>query len=419
MEWIEVSGGRPLNGVLKVQGSKNAALPILAGSLLHKGRTILHHCPRIQDVDSMVAILRKLGCEVVWEADSLSIDAGKLKSFHVPHQWGERMRSSVILLGSLLGRMGKADLPYPGGCTIGERPIDIHLAALSEMGVRIISREKSLEAVAEELTGQRLRLRFPSVGATENVILAAVLANGRTILENGAREPEIEELCRFLKGKGAKIEEKEGVYVIDGVEELSDSEFCLVSDRIVAGTYLFAAAATRGAICLEDAPVRHMTAVLDALRRMGAVIRIGGGKLLMDGRRAVMPIPYLKTEPYPGFPTDLQSPLLAALAVAEGESCVEETIFEARFHVIRHLNRMGADIRIDGNRALLSGVGRLHGTYVKAEELRGGAALLAAALAAEGTTLMEEPGYIRRGYEDIFADLGALGASIRHHQYGG
>lgn len=407
-------GGRPLEGSVVIQGSKNAALPVLAGALLHRGTTVLYHCPKITDVKYMLKILEVLGCRVKWTEDTLMIDAGNADRFAVPAELGERMRSSVILLGSLLGRNGKAQLPYPGGCTIGKRPIDLHLAALEKMGVFFDNQKEFLQGTSQNLHGAEIRLPFPSVGATENVILSAVLAEGKTILKGAAKEPEIGELCRFLNEKGAKISGMgTSELTIEGVRELQDSSHTLSADRIVAGTYLLGGVLTKGTLFLEKAPAGELSALLSILKKMGALVKTSPRGIYLDGSNAVHPIPLVTTEPYPGFPTDLQSQLMAALTMAEGESVLKEQIFEARFQIVPQLWRMGADIVTEGNQATIRGVKELHGTYVKAKELRGGAALVLAALGACGTTIIQDEGYISRGYEDIGRDLRKLHAAVR------
>ena len=414
MAWYEVRGGRPLDGAVKIQGSKNGALPVLAGALLHRGRTVLHNCPGITDVGYTLEILRSLGCSVTVEKDALILDAAGLDRNRVPESLGEKMRSSVILLGSLLGRFGEAYLPYPGGCTIGKRPIDLHLKMLSEMGVIFTEEERGLKAGCRRLSGAELSLPFPSVGATENVILAAVLAEGVTVLSGAAREPEISELCRFLRGKGARIEgDGTETIRIEGVSSLEDSEFIFSSDRIVAGTYLFGGVLTRGRVFLEGAEAGTLTEVLKVIEKTGAVVHTSPRGIFLDAREAFLPVGRVETSPYPGFPTDLQSALLSAMTVARGKSEIEENIFAARFQTAAQLRRMGADLEIKGNRALIRGVSSLHGTFVRAKELRGGAALVLAALGAEGTTLIQDDGYIERGYEDLLRDLGALGACMQ------
>ena len=394
MEYFEITGGTPLHGSITLQGSKNAALPLMAASILHPGRTTLHHVPAIRDVDVMIEILENIGCTVQKDNGTLIIDAAKAEHFEVAASLGERMRSTIILLGSMLGRAGRAKMPFPGGCIIGMRPIDIHITSLGKMGAVFEETDGMLCAVTDGLCGSRIHLRFPSVGATENVILAAVYARGRTRIENCAKEPEIAELCRFLREKGAKIEgEGTSCILVEGVSHLRDSTYMLMPDRIVAGTYLFAAAATRGEICLEGMRPSDMESVL-------------------DGRKAINPLPVVCTETYPGFPTDLQSQLLATLCVARGRSVIRECIFEERFRIAPWLNRMGADVTTDGREAVIEGKAHLSGQMVKAQELRGGAALVIAALMAQGITRVYGSAFIERGYEDLAGDLRKLGAVI-------
>lgn len=414
MDCIEIIGGRPLHGEVSVQGSKNGALPILAGAVLHKGITVLHNCPKILDVMYMIQILQELGCQVWWQESSLYIDASRLSASHVSAELGEKMRSSVILMGSLLGRVGEAWIPYPGGCVIGARPVDIHIDALQKMQVYVEESEGLLHVRTEGIKGDRVRFKYPSVGATENIILAAVLGEGVTEIQGGAIEPEIIELCGFLNSKGAKIDIT-GDYLIriEGVSELLDSEYKLMPDRIVAGTYLMAAVATRGCISLRNVPVGQLTEVLKILQQMGAWIEYDKAILKIDASRADIPVKILETMPYPGFPTDLQSPLMAALCLANGRSHIIESVFEARFKAAGQLNRMGARITIDGQEAIIDGVAALKGVQVIAPELRGGAALVIAGLAAEGQTQVLSSHFIDRGYEDISRDFRLLGADIR------
>ncbi len=413
MTWYEVSGGRPLDGAVKIQGSKNAALPVLAGALLHKGRTVLHNCPDITDVRYTLEILESLGCTVWWEKDTLILDAAGLNETKVPEKLGEKMRSSVIFLGSLLGRCKEAVLPYPGGCTIGKRPIDLHLHLLTQMGAIFQEEEQLLKAWSTGLCGTGLVLPFPSVGTTENVILAAVLADGVTVLSGAAKEPEIAELCRFLRGKGARIEgDGTDIIRVEGVTALQDSEFTIGSDRIVAGTYLFGGVLTRGRILLSGAEAGSLGEVLHVIRKTGAVVKTAPKEIFLEAGEAFLPVGKVITRPYPGFPTDLQSALLSAMTVAQGRSEIEERIFEARFQTADQLRRMGADLEIKGNRARIRGVSSLRGAFVRAKELRGGAALVLAALGAEGTTRIQDDGYMERGYEDLAGDLRMLGACI-------
>ena len=413
MEYFEITGGTPLHGSITLQGSKNAALPLMAASILHPGRTTLHHVPAIRDVDVMIEILENIGCTVQKDKGTLIIDAAKAEHFEVAASLGERMRSTIILLGSMLGRAGRAKMPFPGGCIIGMRPIDIHITSLGKMGAVFEETDGMLCAVTDGLCGTRIHLRFPSVGATENVILAAVYARGRTRIENCAKEPEIAELCRFLREKGAKIEgEGTSCILVEGVSHLRDSTYTLMPYRIVAGTYLFAAAATRGEICLEGMRPSDMESVLDVLGRMGAVYENREDGFYLDGRKAINPLPVVCTETYPGFPTDLQSQLLATLCVARGRSVIRECIFEERFRIAPWLNRMGADVTTDGREAVIEGKAHLSGQMVKAQELRGGAALVIAALMAQGITRVYGSAFIERGYEDLAGDLRKLGAVI-------
>ncbi|MCC2149560.1 UDP-N-acetylglucosamine 1-carboxyvinyltransferase [Lachnospiraceae bacterium CLA-AA-H246] len=413
MEYFEITGGTPLHGSITLQGSKNAALPLMAASILHPGRTTLHHVPAIRDVDVMIEILENIGCTVQKDKGTLIIDAAKAEHFEIAASLGERMRSTIILLGSMLGRAGRAKMPFPGGCIIGMRPIDIHITSLGKMGAVFEETDGMLCAETDGLCGTRIHLRFPSVGATENVILAAVYARGRTRIENCAKEPEIAELCRFLREKGAKIEgEGTSCILVEGVSHLRDSTYTLMPDRIVAGTYLFAAAATRGEICLEGMRPSDMESVLDVLGRMGAVYENREDGFYLDGRKAINPLPVVCTETYPGFPTDLQSQLLATLCVARGRSVIRECIFEERFRIAPWLNRMGADVTTDGREAVIEGKAHLSGQMVKAQELRGGAALVIAALMAQGITRVYGSAFIERGYEDLAGDLRKLGAVI-------
>ena len=417
---IEVQGGHALHGEICIQGSKNAALPIIAGALMHDGITVLHNCPRILDVMYMVQILREMGCRAEFEGSSLRIDASGTDSYTVPFGCASMMRCSIVLLGSLLGRFKRAVLPYPGGCTIGARPIDLHLDALRKMNASIEEEGEVLNAWTARLTGTKVNLAFPSVGATENAVLAAVLARGETEIINAAREPEIQQLCEFLTAKGARITGiGTGHLKIRGVESLTDSEYELMPDRIVTGTYLLAAAATRGSIVIEKAPVDQLDSFLDILKEAGGRYRLeeppGKGShptLIFEGKDACLPVREVETAVYPGFPTDLQSPLMAVLAKAEGESVIRENVFENRFQSAELLNAMGARISTAGRTARITGVKELYGKTVSAPDLRGGAALVIAGLCARGSTVISNEHFIGRGYEDITGDLRKLGAKI-------
>ncbi len=413
MDSIHMYGGNFLRGEVKIQGSKNAVLPIMAAALLIKGTCVIENCPRIADVYLMQNLLQELGCLVTWSENTVTIDASNVIDSAMSGESVSSMRSSVMLLGAMLGRIGEVFMAYPGGCVIGKRPIDLHLSALKEMGVEIMEQEHFFTAKASRLKAMDYTLPFPSVGATENIVLAAVLAEGTTTIRGAAKEPEITALCEFLRAAGADIEGAgEHTVVIKGVKELRETRYRVPGDRIVAGTYLIAALAAGGSIFLEKAPAEHMKALLKPAAQMGGTITINEGGVGIDVVRRLEAIPYLKTEVYDGFPTDLQSPIMAAMAVAHGDSVLEETIFENRFRIVDELRKMGANIRTEKNKAYISGIERLKGAVVEAEELRGGAALVVAGLEAEGETVIKNRHFIERGYEDICRDLRNLGADI-------
>ncbi len=413
MDEIRITGGRPLSGTVSVQGSKNAALPMMAASLLHRGVSVLKRCPKIADVFCMEGILKELGACTWWEGHDLYMDCTHADGKEISCVFTGKMRSSVILLGALLGRGGSGCLGYPGGCVIGRRPIDLHLYALRKLGAEIAEGPFSISASCRGLMGAEILFPNISVGATEQGILGAVLANGETCLKNCAREPEIKWLCRYLRGMGADIRGDGGDCIyIRGVEGLKGGEMEVPPDRIVAGTYLCACAATRGKIVLENPPDGELDAFLEVYRKMGGQYKGKSGKLIADASGVGNPIPFLETKVYPGFPTDLQSPLMAVLATISGESCIRESIFEARFKAAAELNRMGAGITVEGHDARIAGGAPLYGSTVYAEELRGGAALVIAALAARGETVVRGYSYICRGYEHICEDLTALGGII-------
>lgn len=413
MDEIRIAGGKPLYGTVSVQGSKNAALPMMAASLLHRGVSVLKGCPKIADVFCMVEILRELGASAWWIGHDLYLDCTHADGMEIPCVFTGKMRSSVILLGSLLGRNGKGCLGYPGGCVIGQRPIDLHLYALRKLGAEIEEGPFFISAAGGRLSGSEICFSGRSVGATEQGILGAVLAEGETCLKNCAREPEIKWLCRYLRTMGADIQGDGGDCIyIKGVKELKGGEMQVPADRIVAGTYLCACAATRGKITLENPPEGELDSFLDVYRKMGGQYQAKSGKLIADGSGIRYPVTFLETEVYPGFPTDLQSPLMAVLATIPGKSHIREMIFEDRFKAAAQMNCMGAGITVIGRDAWIQGGAPLHGGTVYAEELRGGAALVIAALAAGGETAVRGYSYIRRGYEHICEDLTALGGVI-------
>ena len=413
MNSIHIKGNGPLIGNVSVQGSKNAVLPILAATILLDGVCIIKNCPKISDVDCMLGLLKCLGCRAEWEEENLVIDTSPICESRLPGELVTCMRSSVMLLAPLLAICKETTMNYPGGCVIGERPIDIHLQVLQKMGAAFILEKDSVRGKAPVLKGADIRLRFPSVGATENGIMAAVLAEGTTVLHNCAKEPEIRELCDFLNRAGARIVGTgTDTLVIEGVKRLHPITYSIKPDRIVAGTYLLSVAATGGNVQLINAPYRDMAAVLDVAKKMGCEISVTPNRLCVKKDTSVRPVPYIETKVYPGFPTDLQSVLIVALSVADGESMVEESIFSDRFRIVGELIRMGADITVNGNRAYIRGVKTLYGADVKASDLRGGAALVLAGILAKGDTCVGNCHYIERGYEDICRDYRLLGANV-------
>ncbi|WP_310605518.1 UDP-N-acetylglucosamine 1-carboxyvinyltransferase [Anaerosporobacter sp.] len=415
MTYIQVTGGKKLYGDIEVQGSKNAVLPILAASVLHSGVTTIHHCPDISDVQCMIRILDSIGCNVKKEGSTVIVDASQLNNYRIPDEYVARMRSSIILLGPLLGRQHFVTISYPGGCTIGARPVDLHVKGLKRLNAEIIEANDLLTCMATKLLGSEIKLDFPSVGATENILLAAVLAEGTTIISNAAKEPEIEELCEFLICMGAKIE---GVgtetIVIQGVDSLHDCEYTVKADRIVTGTYMAAVAATGGKVILRGAVETYLEEVIEVINRMGCITQSSPEGIVVTQKSKPKAYDLLRTRPYPGFPTDLQSPVMAALTIAKGNSILIENIFEARYKVVKDLVKMGANIEVEGKIAIIRGVASLHGASVKAHELRGGAALVIAGMIAKGTTDIHSIEYILRGYEDICRDLQTLGATINY-----
>lgn len=413
MDAIHICGGKTLCGEVTIQGSKNATLPLLAASVLIKGRTVLENCPRISDVVHMIKLLEYIGCRVIRKNHSVEIDATTIIRTDFPSEHTKDMRSSIILLGAMLSRCGEISTYYPGGCVIGERPIDMHKAVLSKLGVFFCDDEMKVEARLTKVLGGRIALPFPSVGVTENAILSSALGKGTTILENCAKEPEIVELCNFLNHAGAKIAGAgSSVIVIEAVEALHEVCYRIMPDRIVAGTYLLSAVMTKGIVVLNQAPTNQMQEELRVLQQMGADLAIAKDWICINGEHAHKAVSKIRTEVYPGFPTDLQSAFMAAFTLADGCSIIEENIFENRFKVVSQLQKMGADIHIRGKRAAICGVYGLKGCEVEAMELRGGAALVLAGLAASGTTVVRNKHFIDRGYEDISRDLKMLGAKI-------
>lgn len=414
MAYIEVDGGNSLYGEITIQGSKNATLPILAASVLCKEPITIKGCPKIQDVFSMLKLLEGIGYSVQWNEDTLILEGTLLAADFIIREYAKNMRSSIILLGGMLGRVGRATICYPGGCSIGKRPIDLHLKSLKKMNVKIKEKEDWITCSSKELTGGKIMLDFPSVGATENILLAAVLAKGKTVIENAAKEPEIKELCRFLKAMGANIQgEGTETITIMGVKKLHGATFEICSDRIVTGTFLAAVTGARGAVKLYSNCGNELEEVIEILRELGADIKVHSNYITCYMEKRCKAVPLIRTRPYPGFPTDLQSPILAVLCKAEGTSMIIENIFEDRFKTAEELKKLGAKIKINGRAAVIDGVSDLEGTDVKGHDLRGTAALIIAGLMAKGTTRIENIAYLDRGYEDICTPFRKIGASIR------
>lgn len=383
---------------------------MMAASLLHRGVSVLKGCPQIADVFCMEEILQRLGAVTWWEGHDLYMDCTDADKTEIPAVYTGKMRSSVVLLGAMLSRSGRGYLGYPGGCVIGKRPIDLHLMVLRSLGAEIEEKTLGIAASCKGFQGTSIVFPKRSVGATQQGILAAVLARGETELLNCACEPEVKWLCVYLKSMGAVIQgEGTSRILITGMESLGAGNMRVPPDRIVAGTYICAAAITRGRVVLENPPEGELDAFLEVYRKMGGQYKGKSGKLIVDGTEIKNPVAFLETEVYPGFPTDLQSPLMAVLATIPGKSCIREQIFEDRYKVAEELVRMGAHIRTEGRDALIEGGYPLQGCKVYARELRGGAALILAALAAEGTTWVEGYSFIRRGYEHICQDLGISG----------
>ena len=413
MNVMRIQGGIPLRGTVRTQGAKNAALPVMAACLLLKGGTLaLDNVPDLCDVSTMMELLGALGVEVSREEDRVLLNVPEDIAWEAPEHLVRKMRASSLALGPLLARGGRAALPLPGGCSIGSRPIDLHLKGLVQMGAKIEIRNGVVHAAADRLRGRRIYLDFPSVGATENLMMAAALARGETIIENTAREPEIENLAAVLRTMGVPIEmEGTGCVRIKGVDEAQPGRERVIPDRIEACTYILAGVMTGGEITVCDVVPAHIDALLAKLAEAGARFSVRKGEVTVFPVERLQSVS-LKTMPYPGFPTDLQPQMTAALALAGGVSMVEESVFQARFLYAEELNRMGADIRIKGDTAIINGVRRLDGASVRATDLRAGAALILAGLSASGETRIEDMVHVWRGYEAIDRKLRGLGASV-------
>lgn len=413
MEIWHIRGGRKLEGTCFVQGSKNATLPIIAASIVSPTHTELFNVPQLRDVDAALRILRHLGCSAEQRQNDVYIDSTPLSGSSIPHCLMEEMRSSVIFMGALVARCGAARLSLPGGCQLGKRPIDIHLSALRQMGATIEEDGPEIYCEAPSLHGAEIVLPFPSVGATENVMLAACAAKGKTVIHGAAREPEIVALQEHLRAMGADIHGAgSGTVTIDGFEGKKQLVTRIIPDRIVASTIACAVAAVGGNVEMRAVSPEHFSTVLHFLNQAGCDIISSNRSVRVKANRRLFAPGEISTQPYPGFPTDAQPVLMAALLKAEGKSVITENIFENRYRQVAELRRLGADITIDGKRAEIWGVDCLHGTALNATDLRGGAAMIVAGLSAEGETVIFDDGHITRGYERFDMRLRAIGADI-------
>ena len=415
MEKLIVKGGNRLAGAVKTSGAKNAVLPIIAASILGTTPSHLDEVPMLEDVHTISEVLKCLGLAVECspEKNVLDIDSTEITSYEAPYELVRTMRASFLVMGPLLARIGKARISMPGGCAIGARPIDIHLKGFEALGVKIEQGHGYIEASAPEgLKGTSIYFDFPSVGATENIMMAASLAEGTTILENAAEEPEIVDLANYLNKMGAKIRGAGTDTIrIEGVEKLHGADYTIIPDRIEAGTYMIAAAMTGGDIVVENVLPEHQKPLIAKLREAGAVVEEDIDKVRVIGKNPLKAVS-IKTLPYPGFPTDMQAQMMAMMVIAEGRSKVTETVFENRFMHVVELNRMGAQISTEGRSAVIDGPCKLTGCDVRATDLRAGAAMILAGLVAEGTTRIGDLHHIDRGYENIVAKLKNLGADI-------
>ena len=414
MDKFVVRGSKPLSGTIKVGGSKNAALPVMAACILATGKCSIAKVPLLRDIATMDALLRQFGIAVdAHEPGTFVIDGATIHNAVAPYDLVRTMRASFFVLGPLLARLGWARVSLPGGCAIGARPVNLHLDGLRKMGADIELVGGYVEATAENLHGANIYLELPSVGATENVMMAACLADGKTTIMNAAREPEIEDLQRFLRSLGASVDGAgTGEVTIEGKAELGAANHVVIPDRMETGTYLLAALITGGTVTVKDAMPDHLDAVLESMREMGAQIEVTDGTIVASAPRRLTACD-ITTLPHPGFPTDLQPHIMAALTLAKGTSTVTETVFERRFTHVPELLRMGADIRKEGPTAIVTGVKRLVAAPVMASDLRASAALVLAGLIARGVTTVQRVYHIDRGYEHIEAKLRSLGADIR------
>ncbi|MGL5950758.1 MAG: UDP-N-acetylglucosamine 1-carboxyvinyltransferase [Cetobacterium sp.] len=414
VEAFKIIGGKKISGELSVEGSKNAALPIFVATLIEKGTYVLNNVPNLRDINTLVQLLESLGLEIEKLGDhSYKIVNNGLKSLVASYDLVKKMRASFLVMGPMLAHEKKAKVSLPGGCAIGSRPVDLHLKGFEALGVKIDIDHGYVEGETEELIGGKVVFDFPSVGATENVIMAAAKAKGKTIIENAAREPEIDDLCNFLVKMGAKINGiGTGRLEIEGVEKLTPCEYSIIPDRIVAGTFIVASLMFDGAITVKGVIRDHIESFISKLEEMGAEFEINGDLLTTKTKLKDLKPVKATTMPHPGFPTDLQSPMMTLMCLVKGTSEIKETIFENRFMHVPELNRMGAEITTDANMARIDGIDNFSSAEVMASDLRAGASLILAGLLAEGETIVNRIYHVDRGYENLEVKLKALGADI-------
>jgi UDP-N-acetylglucosamine 1-carboxyvinyltransferase len=418
MELLEIKGKSQICGEIDVHGAKNSVLPILAGSILINGTSVIHNCPNLSDVDVTISILKHLGAKVKKEGSTLIVDSTNIKNYDIPENYMQEMRSSIIFLGSLSSRLGKACMYLPGGCEIGLRPIDLHLKGLNELGYSISFDGRNICCEKANLKSNKIVLAFPSVGATENIILASVFVEGTTTIINAAMEPEITDLANYLNKAGAKIYgASTPVIEIEGVKSLSSVEHSVISDRILATTLMCSAAITGGDLVINKVSPTHLMPVLPVFDEMGCELFVDKNSVKIKTPKRIKRVKKIETQPYPGFPTDCQAPVMAALTVAKGTSIISETIFESRFKHIAQLRRFGADIEVKDRVAIINGVKKLHSAQAVCTDLRGGAAVVIEALACEGTSIVKNIEHIDRGYECIEKQLSSIGADIKRKKY--
>ena len=414
MSYIEVIGKHRICGEIDLQGSKNSALPILAATVICDGECILHNCPMISDVYAAIEILKEIGCKIKIEGNTVIVDPTTADKHFISYDLMRKMRSSIIFLGAMISRFKAARLSFPGGCELGPRPIDMHISALKTLGVSVNEKHGYLDCVVENaVKGASIHLDFPSVGATENIILTTVLSSGTTVIENAAREPEIIDLANFLNSCGAKIKGAgESRITIIGVKKIFGTEHTVISDRIAAVTYLCCAAVTNGDVLLNKVDVPFVNPVLQSFETCGCRVSYDEKRIRLTGTERLSGVSCIRTMPYPGFPTDAQPLILSMMTVANGTSMFVETIFQCRYKFVGELRKFGADIKVEGNVAVVKGVNKLYGARVDCTDLRGGAAVLIAALCAQGKSKIYYPEHIYRGYENLESNLKMLGADI-------